>query len=75
MEPGDNNGNINRNHENDNSASMTFSANSAIQKPRMTDEIESNLFDNNSRSSLHDFENNNDCEGTFAFQFIFISRK
>ena len=70
MEPGDNNSNINRNLENDNSASMTFSANSTMQKPRMTDEIESNLFDNSSRSSLHDFENNNDCEGTFAFHFI-----
>ena len=67
MEPGDNNGNINRNHENYDSASMTFSANLTMPKPRMTDEIESNLFDNNSRSSLHEFENNNDCEGTFAF--------
>ena len=70
MEPGENNSNINRNLENDNSASMTFSANSTMQKPRMTDEIESNLFESNSRSSLHDFENNNDCEGTFAFNFI-----
>ena len=70
MEPGENNSNINRNLENDNSASMTFSANSTMQKPRMTDEIESNLFESNSRSSLHDFENNNDCEGTSAFQFI-----
>ena len=70
MEPSDNNCNINRNLENDNSASMTFSANSMMQKPRMKDEIESNLFDNSSRSSLHDFENNNDCEGTFAFHFI-----
>ena len=70
MEPGENKSNINRNLENDNSASMTFSANSTMQKPRMTDEIESNLFESNSRSSLHDFENNNDCEGTFAFHFI-----
>ena len=65
MEPGDNNGNIDRNLENDNSASMTFSAN--LTMPRMTDTRESNLFDNNSRSSLHDLENNNDCEGTFVY--------
>ena len=75
MEPGDNNGNINRNHENYNSASMTFSANSTMQKSRIADEIEPNLFDNNSQSSLHDLDNNNDCEGTFAFQFILIRRK
>ena len=68
MEPGDSN--INRNLENDSSASMTLSTNLTMQRPRMTDEIESNLFESNSRSSLHDFENNNDCEGTFAFQFI-----
>ena len=67
MEPGDNDGNINRNYENDNSSSMTFSANLTIQKPRMTNEIESNLFDNNSRSSVHDFENNNGCEGILLF--------